>query len=97
MLAPNKFGSFDAFKEEFTKAATRRFGSGWAWLSVNNGELEVSSTPNQDSLLMEGKTPILGLDVWEHDQKNALIKFARSGTWETGMRQQNVITRQNME
>ena len=61
-----KFGSFDAFKEEFTKAATGRFGSGWAWLVVNNGELEVTSTPNQDSPLMEGKTPILGLDVWEH-------------------------------
>lgn len=61
-----KFGSFESFKDEFTKAATGRFGSGWAWLSVNNGELEVSSTPNQDSPLMEGKTPILGLDVWEH-------------------------------
>ncbi|MEI3611699.1 superoxide dismutase [Pseudogracilibacillus sp. SO30301A] len=62
----NKFGSFDNFKEEFEKAAATRFGSGWAWLVVNNGELEVTSTPNQDSPLMEGKTPILGLDVWEH-------------------------------
>ncbi|MCC3356712.1 superoxide dismutase [Bacillus sp. REN16] len=62
----SKFGSLDAFKAEFTKAATTRFGSGWAWLVVNNGELEVTSTPNQDSPLMEGKTPILGLDVWEH-------------------------------
>jgi superoxide dismutase, Fe-Mn family len=62
----SKFGSFDSFKEEFAKAATTRFGSGWAWLAVNNGELEVTSTPNQDSPLMEGKTPILGLDVWEH-------------------------------
>lgn len=61
-----KFGSFAAFKEEFTKAAATRFGSGWAWLVVNNGELEVMSTPNQDNPLMEGKTPILGLDVWEH-------------------------------
>ncbi|MGB3259834.1 superoxide dismutase [Paenisporosarcina sp.] len=61
-----KFGSFDAFKEEFAKAATTRFGSGWAWLSVNNGELELTSTPNQDSPIMEGATPILGLDVWEH-------------------------------
>ena len=61
-----KFGSFDAFKEAFTQAALTRFGSGWAWLVVNNGELEVTSTPNQDSPLMEGKTPILGLDVWEH-------------------------------
>lgn len=62
----SKFGSFDSFKEEFAKAATTRFGSGWAWLAVNNGELEVTSTPNQDSPIMEGKTPILGLDVWEH-------------------------------
>jgi Fe-Mn family superoxide dismutase len=62
----NKFGSFENFKEEFNKAATTRFGSGWAWLVVNNGELEVTSTPNQDSPLSEGKTPILALDVWEH-------------------------------
>ncbi|AST92573.1 superoxide dismutase [Sutcliffiella cohnii] len=62
----SKFGSLESFKEEFTKAATTRFGSGWAWLVVNNGELEVTSTPNQDSPLMEGKTPVLGLDVWEH-------------------------------
>jgi superoxide dismutase, Fe-Mn family len=61
-----KFGSFDAFKETFGKAATTRFGSGWAWLVVSNGELEVYSTANQDSPYMEGKTPILGLDVWEH-------------------------------
>ncbi|WP_078545634.1 superoxide dismutase SodA [Litchfieldia alkalitelluris] len=62
----SKFGSFASFKEEFAKAAATRFGSGWAWLAVNNGELEVTSTPNQDSPLMEGKTPILGVDVWEH-------------------------------
>ncbi|WP_078379691.1 superoxide dismutase [Sutcliffiella halmapala] len=62
----SKFGSVENFKEEFAKAATTRFGSGWAWLVVNNGELEVTSTPNQDSPLMEGKTPVLGLDVWEH-------------------------------
>ncbi|MGY6520326.1 MAG: superoxide dismutase [Mongoliitalea sp.] len=65
-----KFGSFDAFKEEFNKAAATRFGSGWAWLSVANGELVVSSTPNQDNPLMDVAdvkgTPILGLDVWEH-------------------------------
>ncbi|WP_346207403.1 superoxide dismutase SodA [Caldifermentibacillus hisashii] len=61
-----KFGSFSAFKDDFTKAATGRFGSGWAWLVVNNGELEITSTPNQDTPLSEGKTPILGLDVWEH-------------------------------
>ncbi|MCX7570067.1 superoxide dismutase [Tumebacillus sp. DT12] len=60
------FGSYENFKAEFTKAATTRFGSGWAWLVVNNGKLEVTSTPNQDSPVMEGKTPILGLDVWEH-------------------------------
>lgn len=61
-----KFGSFDTFKEQFAAAATTRFGSGWAWLVVTGGELEVTSTPNQDSPLMEGKTPVLGLDVWEH-------------------------------
>lgn len=60
------FGSFDAFKEKFSQAAVTRFGSGWAWLVVDNGKLAVTSTPNQDSPLMEGKTPILGLDVWEH-------------------------------
>ena len=60
-------GGFAAFKEAFTKAATTRFGSGWAWLVVKNGKLAVTSTPNQDSPLMDGSgTPILGLDVWEH-------------------------------
>ncbi|RIV27659.1 superoxide dismutase [Fibrisoma montanum] len=66
-----KFGSFDAFKEEFTKAATTRFGSGWAWLIVKEGgELAVVSTPNQDNPLMDVADqkgfPIIGLDVWEH-------------------------------
>lgn len=61
-----KFGSLDAFKEEFAKAATGRFGSGWAWLVVDGGEVAITSTPNQDSPVMEGKTPVLGLDVWEH-------------------------------
>lgn len=61
-----KWGSFDNFKDEFVNAALSRFGSGWAWLVLNNGELEVISTANQDSPLMEGKTPIIGLDVWEH-------------------------------
>lgn len=59
-------GSFDAFKEQFGNAAATRFGSGWAWLSVDGGKLVVESTPNQDTPLMEGRTPILGLDVWEH-------------------------------
>ena len=62
----SSFGSFNAFKEEFSKAASGRFGSGWAWLVVDGGKLAVTSTPNQDSPLMEGKTPVLGLDVWEH-------------------------------
>ena len=61
-----KFGGFDAFKQAFSQAAATRFGSGWAWLVVSNGELEVVSTPNQDNPLTDGKTPILGLDVWEH-------------------------------
>lgn len=60
------FGSFATFKEKFAAAATTRFGSGWAWLVKANGKLEVTSTPNQDSPLMDGKTPLLGLDVWEH-------------------------------
>ena len=60
------FGSFDKFKEEFSAAAATRFGSGWAWLSVDGGKLVVESTPNQDTPLSEGRTPILGLDVWEH-------------------------------
>jgi Fe-Mn family superoxide dismutase len=64
------FGSFDKFKEEFAKAATTRFGSGWAWLVKHDGKLVISSTPNQDNPLMDiaevKGTPILGLDVWEH-------------------------------
>jgi len=60
------FGSFDAFRDEFTKAALGRFGSGWAWLVVGGTNLSVISTPNQDSPLMDGQTPILGIDVWEH-------------------------------
>lgn len=61
------FGSLDGFKEEFKKAATGRFGSGWAWLIVDSdGKLSIESTPNQDNPYMEGKTPILGIDVWEH-------------------------------
>jgi len=61
------FGSFDKFKEEFVKAATTRFGSGWAWLVKDHaGKLSVTSTANQDSPYMEGKTPVVALDVWEH-------------------------------
>jgi Fe-Mn family superoxide dismutase len=60
------FGGYDKFKELFTQAATTRFGSGWAWLIRHAGKVEIYSTPNQDSPIMEGKTPILGLDVWEH-------------------------------
>lgn len=60
------FGSFSEFQEKFNTAATNHFGSGWAWLVKENGELTVLSTPNQDSPLMEGRTPIMGLDVWEH-------------------------------
>lgn len=60
------FGSVEAFKEKFAAAAATRFGSGWAWLVSNNGQLEVVSTPNQDNPLTDGLVPLLGLDVWEH-------------------------------
>jgi Fe-Mn family superoxide dismutase len=60
------FGSFDNFKEKFGAAGVGRFGSGWAWLIDAGGKLEITSTPNQDNPLMEGKFPIMGLDVWEH-------------------------------
>ena len=60
------FGSFDSFKEKFGQAAATRFGSGWAWLVKANGKLEIYSTANQDSPVMEGKFPVMGLDVWEH-------------------------------
>lgn len=69
-MIDSAFGSFDAFKDAFSKAAATRFGSGWAWLVYNNGKLEVCSTPNQDNPLMDladcSGTPILGIDVWEH-------------------------------
>jgi Fe-Mn family superoxide dismutase len=61
-----KFGSFSDFKEKFTAAAVAHFGSGWAWLVVADGGIDVVTLPNQDSPLMEGRTPILGVDVWEH-------------------------------
>jgi len=60
------FGSFDTFKEKFAAAATGRFGSGWAWLAKSSKGLELFSTANQDSPMMEGHFPVLGLDVWEH-------------------------------
>ena len=60
------FGSFDSFKEQFAAAGVGRFGSGWAWLLKDGDSLAVESSPNQDSPVMAGKTPLLGLDVWEH-------------------------------
>ena len=60
------FGSFDKLKEELKKAAVGRFGSGWAWVIASGGKLTIESTANQDSPLMEGKTPLFGVDVWEH-------------------------------
>lgn len=60
------FGSFEEFKAKFSSAAAGQFGSGWAWLAVSDGNLQVLGTPNQDNPLMDGKTPILGIDVWEH-------------------------------
>jgi superoxide dismutase, Fe-Mn family len=60
------FGSVDAFREKFAAAGMGRFGSGWAWLIRSNGKLEISSTPNQDTPVMEGKAVVMGVDVWEH-------------------------------
>lgn len=62
----NTFGDFKSFKENLSNAARDRFGSGWAWLSIDNGILTISDTPNQDTPVMENKNPILGIDVWEH-------------------------------
>ncbi len=60
------FGEFETFKDQFSQGATKIFGSGWQWLIIENGELKLMSTPNQDSPLSQGKKPLLGLDVWEH-------------------------------
>jgi len=60
------FGDFDSFKKKFAEAAAGRFGSGWAWLVKDGGKVAITSTPNQDPPLLEGKTPLLGIDVWEH-------------------------------
>ncbi|WP_150272005.1 superoxide dismutase [Paenibacillus tepidiphilus] len=62
----SELGGFDKFKADFAAAATTRFGSGWAWLVIKDGKLAITSTPNQDSPISEGATPLLGLDVWEH-------------------------------
>ena len=62
----SEFGSFEAFKEKFNAAAATQFGSGWAWLSVRDGKLEISSTGNEDTPLMDGAAPVLTIDVWEH-------------------------------
>jgi superoxide dismutase, Fe-Mn family len=62
----SRFGGFDSFKEQMNKAGVGRFGSGWAWLVSSGGALAIESTANQDSPLMEGKTPVFGIDVWEH-------------------------------
>ena len=62
----SSFGSFDALKEQFAKAAAGRFGSGWAWVIDQGGKLAIESTPNQDNPMMDGKRPIFGIDVWEH-------------------------------
>ncbi len=61
-----QFGSFAEFQKKFNEAAMKRFGSGWAWLVLDDGKLEITSTPNQDSPIMDDEEPILGLDVWEH-------------------------------
>lgn len=85
-----KFGSFEAFKEKFSDAALSIFGSGWAWLSLDQGNLEISTTPNHENPLMDGKEPILNLDMWEHayylkyknDKKTYVENFFQIINWE---------------
>ena len=95
-------GSFEGFKEQFAKAAGTRFGSGWAWLSVGSDGLVVESTPNQDSPLSEGRTPILGLDVWEHayylNYQNRRPDYVQAFlTWSTGTRWLDATPQQRRE
>ena len=75
----SSFGSFEAFKEQFSKAAAGQFGSGWAWLAMKDGKLEVMKTPNGENPLVHGAKPLLGVDVWEHsyyiDYRNARPKY----------------------
>jgi len=66
MAIEGKFGNLDKFKEQFSTAAANLFGSGWAWLVVSGGQIEIMATPNQDNPLSQGKKPVLGIDVWEH-------------------------------
>ena len=77
------FGTFDKFKEDFANAGMTRFGSGWSWLVVDDGKLSVMSTANQDTPISEGKTPILGIDVWEHSYylKHMSNRAAYIETW----------------
>ena len=85
------FGSFDAFKEQFEAAGVGQFGSGWAWLVLDGGTLAVTSTPNQDNPIADGKTPLLGNDVWEHayylKYNNRRPDYLKAWwTWSTGTR-----------
>ncbi len=80
------FGSFSAFKEQFTKAAMAQFGSGWAWLVLDDGKLKIEDSPNQDSPISQGKPVLLGLDVWEHayylkNQNRRATMSPPGGTW----------------
>ena len=95
-----KFGDLEKFKALFTEAAVKRFGSGWAWLVVDGkGELEVTSSANQDSPLMDGKTPVLGLDVWEHayylkyqnKRPDYIAAFWNAVNWDTAAKMYDAV------